>query len=316
MENKLLTVEKLNISYGSEPVDAEISFSLKRGEILSVVGESGCGKTTLLKALLGLPDFGACVTGGHITFDGTELTALDERSRKKLLGDRIGMIFQDPGAAFNPIRSYKKQLAEMLKSHGRFSREDSYKDVLECFEKLGLPDGKRILDSCPYEMSGGMNQRISIAAAMLLKPELLLLDEPTSALDVTTQKTVVEELLKLRDLTGTAMIIVTHNLGIAAKMADVTGVMYAGRIVEYGVTRKVLNSPVHPYTKSLVAAIPTIDGGVPTGLEGQPPLCVETLDVCPFRDRCPVRNERCQGRKHELTAGSNGHYSSCWEGML
>ncbi|MEA4965033.1 MAG: ABC transporter ATP-binding protein [Oscillospiraceae bacterium] len=315
MDNVLLKIEDLSLSYGGGLVAAGVTIDVRFGETLAVVGESGCGKTSLLKAVLGLADLGVVPEGGSIVFDGAELTTLPLRARKKRLGEEIGMIFQNPGAAFNPIRTYQKQFAEMLRSHGRFEGEKSYAEIMDCFAKLGLPEGERILQSCPYEMSGGMNQRIAIAAAMLLRPRLLLLDEPTSALDVTTQKTVVDELSRLKALTGAAMILVTHNLGVAARMAERTGVMYAGRLVEVGETGKVLKTPAHPYTKSLLAAVPKLDGRLPTGLDGQPPLHGAAMSGCAFFDRCPMKKSGCQGREYALTAVEEGHYACCTEGL-
>ena len=314
MSEYLLALENVSLSYEKQVV-ADLSFQISGGQVLALVGESGCGKTTLLKALAGLPDSGVAITGGRILYDGRDLTGLGCRERKKLLGGEIAMIFQNPGASFNPIRSYRKQFAEMLISSGGFKGEQSYSEILDCFGKLHLPEGRRILDSCPYEMSGGMNQRVAIAAAMLQKPRLLLADEPTSALDATTQKTAVEELLKMKELTGTSIIIVTHNLGIAAKMADLTGVMYAGRLLEWGDTQKVLRTPAHPYTRSLISAIPCLGGRLPESLEGQPPLYGAEQGSCSFSGRCRYKKESCGEYRYQLKEVSGGHMSCCMEGI-
>lgn len=316
MDDAILKIEDLSLSYGGGLVAADVSLEARSGETLAIVGESGCGKTSLLKAVLGLNGMDVTVERGRMIFSGTELTALPTRARRALLGREIGMIFQNPGAAFNPIRSYKKQFEEMLKSHGRFAGESSYAEIRDCFDKLGLPDGERILRSCPYEMSGGMNQRVAIAAAMLLRPRLLLMDEPTSALDVTTQKTVLDELSRLKELTGMTMIFVTHNLGAAARLAERTGVLYAGRLVEKGETAKVLGRPVHPYTRCLVSAVPKLDGRLPTGLEGQPPLYGAGLPGCAFMDRCPLQKKECGSRAYALEEVEPGHFASCAEGRL
>ena len=266
-DDAILAVNALTIRYGEDPMvhpaAKDLTFSLKRGEVLAVLGESGSGKSSLLKAILD-PELFGVHTAGSILLDGEEITNLPESVRRRYLGRKLTMIFQDPGAAFMPVRSYRKQLKEMLRDVGLYDAATFESRVTETFARLGLPDGARILASSPCEMSGGMNQRIAIAAAMLLEPEVLLLDEPTSALDVTTQKAVLEELEQLRNLTGTAMILVTHHPGVAMRLADRTAVMYRGRIVEYGETEQVLRAPKDPYTQQLVRAIPSLDESVRT----------------------------------------------------
>lgn len=305
MGNELLRVENLHVSYGDGDVLAGVTFSVHAGEILCVAGESGCGKSTLLKAVLGIDALGAVVTAGRITFAGAPLHAPTPR---RMLGAEIGMIFQNPGASFNPVRSYEKQFRETLRSHGRAY---DAREILACFETLRLPDGARILKSRPYEMSGGMNQRVAIALAMLLRPRLLLCDEATGALDVTTQKSVVEALMRLRDTCGTALLFVTHNLGVAARMADTIGVMYAGRMVEYGDAAAVLQAPAHPYTQSLIAAVPDFSGVLPKGLPGQPPLHGALLPGCAFRARCPDAQSGCETKPYAMQQVGERHFACC-----
>lgn len=305
MDEALLTVDNLRASYGDGDVLADVTFQMRAGEILCIAGESGCGKSTLLKAILGLRELGAMVTGGQITFGGQ---ALRTPAPRGMLGAEIGMIFQNPGASFNPVRSYEKQFRETLRSHGRAY---DVQEILACFEKLQLPDGARILKCRPYELSGGMNQRVAIALAMLLRPRLLLCDEATGALDVTTQKSVVEELLRLRDACATAILLVTHNLGVAARMADTVGIMYAGRMVEYGDAAAVLHTPAHPYTQSLIAAVPDFSGALPSGLDGQPPLHGATLPGCAFRARCPHAQAGCEQKTYTMRQVGERHFSCC-----
>ncbi|MCI8274012.1 MAG: ABC transporter ATP-binding protein [Lachnospiraceae bacterium] len=256
-DDKILELDHLSLSYG-EPAIRDVCLEVKRGEILALAGESGSGKTTLLQSILGLPGTGIRLTGGQMYYDGRELSRMGRRERRRLWGREMTMIFQDSGAAFNPIRSYRKQFAELLKSHGSFRGPDSFGEIGECLESLGLAGGERILDSCPYEMSGGMNQRIAIAAALLLKPRLLLADEPTSALDVLSRKAVLEGLLQMQRRTGTAMLLVTHDLGVAARLAGRIGIMCRGELVECGEAGQVLKRPEHPYTRSLIAAVPAV----------------------------------------------------------
>lgn len=305
MGERLLTVENLCASYGAGDVLASVTFEMDAGEILCIAGESGCGKSTLLRAILGLDALGTAVTGGSITFAGRALRAPTPR---QMLGAEIGMIFQNPGASFNPVRSYEKQFRETLRSHGRAC---DTQEILACFETLRLPDGARILKCRPYELSGGMNQRMAIALAMLLRPRLLLCDEATGALDVTTQKSVVEALMRLRDACGTAILFVTHNLGVAARMADTVGIMYAGRMVEYGAAVAVLQTPAHPYTQSLIAAVPDFSGVLPSGLDGQPPLHGAGLLGCAFQARCPHAQSGCEKKANTLQQVDRRHFACC-----
>ncbi|MCC8137149.1 MAG: ABC transporter ATP-binding protein [Clostridiales bacterium] len=257
IRNRLIAAEHLSLSYGSAaPVVSDVSFSIVPGEIFCIVGESGSGKSTLLKAIMNPEEFGVRICGGEIQNASFLMRTDRKKGRGKDAG--IGMIFQNPGASFNPVRTYRKQFQETLKSNGLFRGEETWQEVLCMLDSLGLADGGRILDSCPYEMSGGMNQRIAIALTMLLRPRLILADEPTSALDVTLQEQVLDELLRARELYGTAILLVTHNLGVAAKMADRIAVMREGRFVECQSAENVLHSPEDSYTKELLAAVPRI----------------------------------------------------------
>lgn len=256
MKGRLLTVNDLRVSYGERETLHGVSFELDAGEILCIAGESGSGKSTLLRALIGIDPAVSCE--GSIIWQGRELMGLPYAARRALCGSEFAFIAQDPGAAFHPVRSYGAQLREMLKSHGKYEPECFKLEICETFIRLGLPDWERILKSCPYEMSGGMNQRINIAAAMLLRPRLLLADEPTSALDVTIQKQVAEELKDLRRHWGISQIIVTHNLGLVAFMADKLGVMKDGELVEYGEASEILRSPQSDYTRLLLDSVPSL----------------------------------------------------------
>lgn len=257
MGTAYLAIEKLSVSYGGKPVLKDLSLTLQRGEILCVVGESGSGKSTLLRAVLGLtPEL--CIESGHILLEGQNLLHLSIAARRALYGRRMAMVFQSPGASFNPIRSYQSQLAATLKSHGLYDKASFSQRIKDVFRALGLEDSERILKSCPYEMSGGMNQRIAIAAALLLEPGLLLADEPTSALDVMAARQTVDELLALKYQHQVAELVVTHNIGIAAHMADNIAVMQHGRVVEQGPAAQLLRAPQHPYSRKLMDAVPKL----------------------------------------------------------
>lgn len=255
---ELLRYDHVDISYLGQPVIRDVSFSLHSGEILGVVGESGSGKSTLIKAAMGLLGGEGQVTRGDIWFKGKNLPELPPKELRKLCGPELGYIFQSSGSAFCPIRTVGAQLFETMRAHGKITKADFEVQALELLSKLGFDSGKRILESYPFELSGGMQQRIGIAAAMLLNPSVLFADEPTSALDVTIQKQVVEEMLMVRQTFGTAIVLVTHNLGVIGAMADRVLVLENGRCVECGSTRQVLSQPRADYTKALLAAVPRL----------------------------------------------------------
>ena len=248
----ILKYDRVELSYLGQPVVQDVSFSLEPGEILGIVGESGSGKSTLIKAAMGLLGSEGCVTKGQICYRGRNLLGLPSKELRKLNGPELGYIFQNAGSAFCPIRTVGAQLYEAMREHGRISRAEFEERALEMLAKLGFEDGKRILTSYPFELSGGMQQRVGIAAAMLLSPGVLLADEPTSALDVTLQKQVVEEMRMVRDTFGTAIVLVAHNLGVIGAMADNVLVLKDGKTVEYGKTGDILTNPQADYTLSLI----------------------------------------------------------------
>lgn len=256
--SSLLSYDTVDICYHGTPVVRDISFSLQPGEILGIVGESGCGKSTIVKAALGILGSGGMVTRGDIWLQGQNLPDLAPKEMRRICGAKIGMIFQDSGASLCPIRTIGSQIYEIMRAHIRITRAQADERALELFSKLSLKDGKRILNSYSFELSGGMNQRVGIAMAMLLNPSILLADEPTSALDVSVQKQIVEEMLLLRELYGAAIILVTHNIGVISAMADSIIVLKDGCIGEYGPAEQVLNSPQDDYTKALLAAVPKL----------------------------------------------------------
>ena len=242
---ELLRYDHVDISYNGIPAVQDVSFTLRPGEILGIVGESGCGKSTLLKAAMGLLGSSGMVTRGDIWYKGRNLPDLPARALRKLNGPELGMIFQSAGSSFCPIRTVGAQLYEIMTQHGSATKKD--------FE-----DGRRILRSYPFELSGGMQQRVGIAAAMLLRPGVLFADEPTAALDVSVQKQVLEELLLLRKTYGTAIVLVAHTIGVIGAMADRVLVMQDGRTVEYGETQTVLHDPQASYTRMLLSAVPRL----------------------------------------------------------
>ena len=311
MADKLLEINNLTVTYGDFRIITEVSFSLKPGEIVCIAGESGCGKSTLIKAILGIKQLGAQITEGKIILDGRDITRLGVEERRQILGTQISYVPQNTRGSFNNIRSYDVQYKEAMASHGiTFDREAAKK----MFKRLNFPDTDRLLKYQPWEMSGGMNQRMAVGLAVLQTPKLMLCDEATSVLDVTSQKEVIDELSLLRKELGWSILFITHNLGVASHIADKLGVMYAGRMVEYGDIRKVLDDPIHPYTRNLLAAIPGKDRKIPVGLEGRPPLDGAEWTGCNFVPRCKYACEACKTKKYSLEEIEPGHWVSCAEG--
>ena len=255
---EILRYEHVDISYNGVKVIKDVSFTVDEGEILGIVGESGSGKSTIIKAAMGLLGETGLVTRGDIWYKGKNLPDLSAAELRKLNGPELGMIFQYAGSSFCPIRTVGAQLYESMTEHESVSKEEFSRCATELLEKIGFENARRILDSYPFELSGGMQQRVGIAVAMLLNPSVLLADEPTSALDVSVQKQVVEEMLLVRKTFGTSIVLVTHNIGVIGAMADKVLVMKNGEMVEYGETQQVLNNPKEDYTRLLMSAVPKL----------------------------------------------------------
>ena len=258
----LLDITDLAISYSNndKPTVQDINFSLDKGEILSIVGESGSGKTTIIRAILGSLPASGKVSHGNILFEGNNLREFTNKDWLSLRGKNISMIFQDSGNMMNPIQTIGKQFIEYIQIHSDMDKTKAKEKAIEMLARMNLPNPENILKSYPFELSGGMRQRVGIAMAITFNPQLLLADEPTSALDVTTQAQIVKELLAIAKKSHTAMIVVTHNIGVATYMSDKIMVMSQGKIVEYGTTKEVISSPKDEYTKSLLASVPQIGG--------------------------------------------------------
>ena len=310
MNREILNLKNLSVSYGDINILKDIDLSLKKGEILGIVGESGSGKSTLIKSIMGILDENASIDG-EINFEGKDLASLSLKDYRKIKGKEISMIFQNPTEYFNPTRKISKQFIEAIRSHNDISKQEIQKKSINTFKFLGLQDGKKIWNSYPFELSGGMNQRVAIALSIMLEPKILLADEPTSALDVIVQAQVVKELLKLRQKLNTSIILVTHNIGVASYMSDNIGVMYGGRIIEYGESEELINNPKHPYTKMLINSVPVINGNIPNGIEGSLPNFQDIKEGCVFLDRCKYASRECKIKVPSAKYWGKSHWSSC-----
>lgn len=257
----MLEIKDLAVQYGKQPPTIEhFNLSMKKGEIISVVGESGSGKTTVIRAVLGALAGSGKVTEGDILFHGESLLNKSKDEWRKLRGSKMSMIFQDCGGTLNPIRKIGSQYVEYICIHSNKTKKEAWALAVSMLEKMRLPDAENIMKSYPHQLSGGMRQRVGIAIAMTFNPELLLADEPTSALDVTTQAQIVRQMMELRDAFDTSIIIVTHNLGVAAYMSDQLIVMQHGKVVDQGTRDEVMLHPTSEYTRKLLAAVPEMEG--------------------------------------------------------
>ena len=257
----MLEIKDLAVQYGNQaPTIEHFNLSMKKGEIISVVGESGSGKTTVIRAVLGALSGAGRVTSGDILYHGESLLKNSKSDWRKIRGSKMSMIFQDCGGTLIPIRKIGSQYVEYIRTHQSMTKKEAWDKAVSMLTKMRLPDAENIMNSYPYQLSGGMRQRVGIAMAMTFNPELLLADEPTSALDVTTQAQIVRQMMELRDDFGTGIIIVTHNIGVAAYMADQLIVMHHGKVVDHGTREEVLNNPTSDYTKKLLEAVPEMEG--------------------------------------------------------
>jgi peptide/nickel transport system ATP-binding protein len=319
----LLRIENLRIDVvggdGTRLVNG-VSLAVERGRTMALVGESGCGKSITSLAVMGLLPAGVRVAGGRIEFDGVELTQASREQIRRLRGDHMAMIFQEPMTALNPVMRVGDQIAEPLRVHRGLSARTARRRVLELLRRVGIPAPERRIDSYPHEMSGGMRQRVMIAIAIACEPVLLIADEPTTALDVTMQAQILELLRELQRQSGMAILFITHDLAVVAEFADQASVMYAGRIVESGPVRELLDSPRHPYTQALLRSMPVLSAvsGVTRGrlpvIPGEVPRPHSRPSGCAFHPRCELGHSdtKCAGETPELLAVGE-RACACWK---
>ena len=311
-----LSVKNLTVEYRSQGQDVHavngVSFDLEEGETLGLVGETGAGKTSTAKAILRvLPDVGAKIKDGEVFLEGEDLLKLSEKKMQGVRGNKISMIFQDPMSALNPVQTIVEQVAEPIRFHNKVSRAEATARAIKMLELVGItPDRVR---EYPHQFSGGMRQRAVIAIALACEPKLLLADEPTTALDVTIQAQVLDLISELRKQFHTAMLLITHDLGVVGEVCDKVAVIYAGEIVEYGDKVAVYDHPTHPYTEGLFASLPDLEKTVDrlTPIEGMPPNPTDLPAGCMFHPRCPYATKECSERRVELSEVAPGHYSRC-----
>jgi peptide/nickel transport system ATP-binding protein len=318
----LLSVSALRVGFATEggllqAVDG-VSFDLRPGEVLAIVGESGSGKSVTAQTIMGLTRSNNSRIEGSVQLEGEELTTASEAEMRRLRGERVAMIFQDPMTSFNPVYRLGAQIIEAIRAHRPdTSRAQARQRVVELFDSVGIPDAERRVDDYPHEFSGGMRQRAMIAMALALEPEVLIADEPTTALDVTIQAQILELLEQLNRERDLATILITHDLGVVAEIADRVLVMYAGRVVEEGTLEEIFYDPQHPYTWGLLGSLTRIDRPRPKRLpqiSGVPPSLLELPEGCSFRPRCPHEFDRCK-RLPPLEArlpDSQTHCDRCW----
>ena len=296
----------------------EVSFDLREGESLALVGESGCGKSiTALSIMRLIPSPPGRIVSGSVRFMGQDLLAQDEEAMRRIRGNQIGMVFQEPMTSLNPVLTIGRQLTESVQTHLGWDAAAANARAVELLSLVGIPDAKRRLSSYPHEFSGGMRQRVMLAMALGCSPKLLIADEPTTALDVTIQAQILELIRQAQRDLGVAVILITHNLGVVARYVDRINVMYAGRIVERGGLAEIFRAPKHPYTEGLLASVPRLDkpkGARLVPIEGMPPDLSALPPGCAFHDRCAYVRDRCLADVPPLlpVGGESDREAACW----
>ena len=319
MSEKLLEIKDEKLSFFTPAGEVKalngVSFSMNEGEVLGIVGESGSGKSVTAYSIMGLTAYPGKLIGGTIHFNGHQIEKMSEKEMRKIRGNEVSIIFQDPMTSLNPVYTIGNQITEVIRLHTGKSKKEAYDRAKELLELVGINEPTKRLKQYPHELSGGMRQRVMIAIALACEPKLLIADEPTTALDVTIQAQILELMQELRQKLGMSIIMITHDLGVVASMCERIAVMYAGHIVEYGTADEIFYEPKHEYTKGLINSIPKLSAQeierlVP--IEGQPVDLLNPPAGCPFAPRCANCMKICLREMPPKTELSDTHYSHCW----
>ncbi len=317
MERNVLEIKNLRTKLVTRkgnlyPVDG-VTLAIPKGKIVGLVGESGCGKSMLANSIMGLLPENGSIAEGSITFDSQEFLALTSEERRKLYGDRLTLIFQEPMSSLNPVVRVGKQVAEVLKLHSpNLSSSERRKKVVDMFRSVGIPEPEKRYAAFPHELSGGLRQRVMISAAMIQHPDLLIADEPTTALDVTIEAQILHLMKKLQEESGSSVLLITHDLGVVAEICDLVCVMYAGKIVETADVRELFHHPSHPYTQGLLKSLPSRNNGKRLeNIPGTVPTLAEMPAGCRFAPRCPYASPSCHEKLPELIDRGNNHFVRC-----
>lgn len=318
-EKKLIEIKDLTVKFFTDDgvvtaVD-RVSFDIKRGETLGMVGESGCGKSVTSLAIMRLlPSPPARITSGNIIFEGENLLAKSEAEMRRIRGNRISMIFQEPMTSLNPVLTVGRQISEAITLHQKLSRKEAMERAVEMLRLVGIPNPDKRYYEYPHQMSGGMRQRVMIAMALSCNPKLLIADEPTTALDVTIQAQILDLIGRLKDQVGMSILLITHDLGVVAEMAQRIVVMYAGQVVEEAACEDLFENPLHPYTEGLLKSIPKLEGekGRLHVIEGTVPNPLDLPPGCRFNPRCPEAAEICREKSPALLEMANGRRVRCF----
>jgi oligopeptide/dipeptide ABC transporter ATP-binding protein len=314
MTTPVLAIEGLNVAVGRLPILKDVSFSVDKGEVVSLVGESGSGKSITALSTIRLLAHPAHVAAGRILFEGKDLLPLSEAEMRRIRGDRIAMIFQEPMSSLNPALTIGEQIGETLAWHRNMSRKAARDRAVKLLELVEIPAAARRVDDYPHQLSGGMRQRVMIAIALACEPALLIADEPTTALDVTVQAQILDLLRTLRQELSMSILLITHDLGVVAEFADRVVVLYAGRVAESAPVVDLFQAPSHPYTRGLMASVPPLEGPLtlPKPIPGSVPALADMPKGCRFHPRCASADSRCVAEQPPFFSRGTQHFTACW----